>query len=354
MPIRSLRMKNSPRNGERRAQRGAEPDAARNRRRGRGDERDSKITNSSMMTLMQTGFCLVVLGFGLMMKISDSQPYHQARQWYSQVSTAPAGDYDPVAWVMGGGLERLRGEILSVFANNPPQQQSESQTQPESGTTQPSSSEAAGEAQHVFAPGQSSSGQGSSSQPEGSSLPSSEGLQSGSGQLPANKAGGWWPFSKQKQEQETLSKVPAGIWAAPVILSAPAVHPAYGKLTSGFGYRVHPVTGKSDFHRGIDIAAPAGAGVYAAWPGTVGEVGFSNVYGNYIRLDHTESLSTIYSHCSEILAKPGANLRAGDRIALVGATGLVTGPHLHFELVIGGLFANPLYAFDMVPFATVE
>lgn len=141
--------------------------------------------------------------------------------------------------------------------------------------------------------------------------------------------------------------LPEGVSGQRAVFSVPAVSPAAGRLSCSFGPRVHPITGKDDFHTGIDIAAAAGSGVYAAWPGVVCEVGSSAVYGNYVVVDHGGGLSTAYCHCQTVLAEPEAHLRAGERIATVGSTGISTGPHLHFEVRLGGLRADPLAAFDL-------
>lgn len=117
--------------------------------------------------------------------------------------------------------------------------------------------------------------------------------------------------------------------------------PTSGKITSGFGYRLHPVTGERDFHTGIDIAAAEGTPVVAALPGTVTEVGYDGIYGNYVRMSHGTNIETRYCHCSEILVEEGSQLREGERIALSGSTGMTTGAHLHFEVLADGLLADP-------------
>ncbi|MDR0531625.1 MAG: M23 family metallopeptidase [Oscillospiraceae bacterium] len=114
-----------------------------------------------------------------------------------------------------------------------------------------------------------------------------------------------------------------------------------GRVTSNFGYRVSPLTNEEGVHTGIDIAAPLGTPVHAAFYGTVSEVGVGKEYGNYIILDHAGGLRTLYAHCSEIIAEEGMVLRSGDVIALVGSTGASTGPHVHFELRLHGLRCDP-------------
>ncbi len=122
--------------------------------------------------------------------------------------------------------------------------------------------------------------------------------------------------------------------------SLPAAQMLEGNVTSGYGCREDPFTGERDFHTGIDIAAPLGTPVRAAYAGTVEEVGASRVYGNCVLLRH-EGFETRYCHCDEILVSKGERIKAGDVIALVGETGRATGPHLHFELLLDGEAADP-------------
>lgn len=131
------------------------------------------------------------------------------------------------------------------------------------------------------------------------------------------------------------------------VLSAPALHPVTGLLSCGFGPRIHPVTGKDDFHTGIDIGAAGGSGIYAVWPGQVSQTGSSAIYGNFLVIDHGGGLETVYCHCQSVLAKEGTHIRGGERVALVGSTGISTGNHLHFELRLNGKSADPLTAFDL-------
>ncbi len=134
---------------------------------------------------------------------------------------------------------------------------------------------------------------------------------------------------------------PKGSTLMPVYLNSKIKPPVSGVITSGFAYRYHPVTGTSDFHTGIDVAANEGTPILAALPGEVVEVGESQVYGNYIVLQHASNLRTSYAHCSKILASEGMAVRQGERIALVGETGVATGPHLHFSVIVDGEFTDP-------------
>ena len=100
------------------------------------------------------------------------------------------------------------------------------------------------------------------------------------------------------------------------------------------------------FHSGIDIPAGNGAAVTAAADGTVREAGFDAAKGNYLVLDHGGGTETVYAHCMELMVKAGDAVKAGQEIAAVGATGLATGPHLHFEVRQDGAAQNPISFFD--------
>lgn len=118
--------------------------------------------------------------------------------------------------------------------------------------------------------------------------------------------------------------------------------PARGPLSSPFGWREHPVEGGDRFHYGVDLAAEEGSDVVAFADGTVYATGESSTLGNYIMLQHQGGYITLYAHCSRVTAA-GGPVERGEKIAEVGATGLVTGPHLHFELHDGDLYLNPIY-----------
>lgn len=120
------------------------------------------------------------------------------------------------------------------------------------------------------------------------------------------------------------------------------VRPAAGRLSSRFGYRIHPISKKRRLHAGIDIAAPTGTPIVAAAPGVVITSGTMRGYGNAVVLDHGGGFSTLYGHCSRLLVRAGQRVKAGQRIALIGSTGYSTGPHLHFETRVGGRPVNPL------------
>ena len=113
-------------------------------------------------------------------------------------------------------------------------------------------------------------------------------------------------------------------------------------VTSEFGYRRDPFTGERKGHSGMDLAVPTGTSVRAALPGTVTVSTYNRGgYGYYVMIDHGGGLATLYGHCSQLLARVGQTVEAGDVIALSGSTGRSTGPHLHFEVRVNGERTNP-------------
>jgi murein DD-endopeptidase MepM/ murein hydrolase activator NlpD len=117
--------------------------------------------------------------------------------------------------------------------------------------------------------------------------------------------------------------------------------PVNGRVTSGFGMRFHPILGYSRMHQGIDLAAPAGTPIVAASDGVVRFAGWHGGHGNYVLVAHAGGLATGYGHMSRIVAAPGEQVSQGELIGYVGATGLATGPHLHFEVFRGGVAIDP-------------
>ena len=114
-----------------------------------------------------------------------------------------------------------------------------------------------------------------------------------------------------------------------------------GILTSPFGKRPSPFSGKPSYHPGIDLAAPTGSPVYACAPGKVKAVKFSNVYGNHIIIKHNDGNESLYGHLSKTIAHLNQIVKAGTLIGEVGSTGMSTGPHLHFEIRKSGVPTDP-------------
>ncbi len=112
-------------------------------------------------------------------------------------------------------------------------------------------------------------------------------------------------------------------------------------LTSNFGYRISPVSNKWKFHSGVDLAAPKGTGIYACKRGKISATGYNSTYGNYIIILHTNGMTSVYAHLSEILVKKNQDVSTGDIIGKVGSTGASTGPHLHFEIRLNGSPTDP-------------
>jgi murein DD-endopeptidase MepM/ murein hydrolase activator NlpD len=114
------------------------------------------------------------------------------------------------------------------------------------------------------------------------------------------------------------------------------------RISSLYGYRIHPITGRRRFHEGLDIAAAYGNRVYAYTAGRVVQAGWNGGYGNSVLIDHGNGLRTRYGHLSRISVRVGQRVSTGERIGLVGSSGSSTGPHLHFEVIKWGQTKNPL------------
>lgn len=154
-------------------------------------------------------------------------------------------------------------------------------------------------------------------------------------------AGGYWPVKRKQQ-------VPEGASVAKYTLPEQLTLPGNGVLTSGYGFRKNPVNQKDDFHAGIDLDAAMGAPVLAALEGQVTQAGYTSLRGNYIILHHRAGLQTLYQHLEYSFVRTGERVKAGQRIAAAGDTGFVTGPHVHFELILDGLRVNPLFTFSQL------
>lgn len=113
-------------------------------------------------------------------------------------------------------------------------------------------------------------------------------------------------------------------------------------LTSGFGYRRDPFTGRTAFHAGLDITGKLGDPIFSAADGTVSDTGFNNSLGKYIIIDHLGGLQSAYMHLKEIEAKEGDIVVRGEKIGLLGSSGRSTGPHLHFQIKQKNEPVNPL------------
>lgn len=117
--------------------------------------------------------------------------------------------------------------------------------------------------------------------------------------------------------------------------------PVEGRISSRYGMRFHPIDRKQKFHGGLDIAAPTGTPINAAFDGKVVFAGKRGGYGNVVEIEHPDGRKTRYAHANTIDVKVGTEVKAGQQIATVGATGKATGPHLHFEVRENGKPVNP-------------
>jgi murein DD-endopeptidase MepM/ murein hydrolase activator NlpD len=131
------------------------------------------------------------------------------------------------------------------------------------------------------------------------------------------------------------------------LVSMPSIWPAKGWLTSRFGSRVSPFTGRRQKHNGIDIAAASGTSIYAPARGRVTFAGRKGPLGNSLVIDHGFGVKTIYGHTKEFHVSAGDTVERGQEIAAIGSTGRSTGPHLHYVVEVHGQTRDPLdYIFD--------
>lgn len=142
-----------------------------------------------------------------------------------------------------------------------------------------------------------------------------------------------------KIEEEIRSKQSDADYAGGV-MTWPA--PGYTRITSVFGYRIHPILKTKKLHTGIDIGVPANSTVVAAQSGTVIAAGYNGGYGKIVMIDHGGGIVTLYAHNNTILVKVGDKVAKGQAISKSGSTGLSTGPHLHFEVRENGKYVNPV------------
>ncbi|MEH0020795.1 MAG: M23 family metallopeptidase [Desulfobacter sp.] len=127
-----------------------------------------------------------------------------------------------------------------------------------------------------------------------------------------------------------------------LLAATPSIRPVDGWITSRFGYRKSPFTGKRSFHSGLDISNRPGTKIIATANGKVTYAARKMYFGNLVIIDHGYGKVTKYAHCKDLLVKRGQKVKRGDVIATVGNTGQSTGPHLHYEVRINGAPVNPL------------
>lgn len=126
-----------------------------------------------------------------------------------------------------------------------------------------------------------------------------------------------------------------------LLASTPSIRPTKGWLSSRFGYRISPFTGKKEFHKGLDISTRLGAPIVTSADGTVSFSGRDREYGRVVVIKHGYGLKTKYAHLKKSLVKKGQYVKRGETIGLVGNSGRTTGSHLHYEVHLNGVPVNP-------------
>lgn len=121
----------------------------------------------------------------------------------------------------------------------------------------------------------------------------------------------------------------------------PSIYPAYGWVSSHFGYRNDPFTGKVTLHKGLDVAGPTGTPVLAPASGVVSYVGYEPGYGKIVSIDHGFGVVTRFAHNSKIFVKVGQQVARRDKISAIGNTGRSSGPHVHYEVRVNGIPVDP-------------
>lgn len=117
--------------------------------------------------------------------------------------------------------------------------------------------------------------------------------------------------------------------------------PSYTRISDDYGNRTHPILGVQQFHNGVDMAAPGGSPILAAYDGDVVAAAYNGSMGNYVMINHGDGLYTIYMHASSLYVSQGQSVARGDKIAAVGSTGRSTGNHLHFSVRLNGSYVSP-------------
>lgn len=132
-----------------------------------------------------------------------------------------------------------------------------------------------------------------------------------------------------------------------LLRAIPLGYPVSGELTSGFGFRISPFSGKPKLHQGVDFSLPRGSYIYSTAFGTVEKVERSGTYGLRVDINHGRGIVTRYAHLSRVMVKEGQKVARGEIVGHVGSTGRSTGPHLHYEVRIGNKAKNPNKFMDL-------
>lgn len=296
---------------------------SRKSRRRRSYDNIEPDTISAVLTI-QVLICVVLLLLCIFYRKFNSEDYSKFKIEYSYMLSKSGEDenmlglFGEIGASISGSVENLEDFFLGIFGKNMPQPDN----------LPPENEAEIDENDPVFSEDVIESYDFNYFEDDDNPLLTSAGLSGAGGEIPVDYLS---------------DSIPANCTLSEVLISAVFRPPVSGRITSPFGFREHPLSGEEDFHKGMDIAAKEGAPVLSALPGTVAETGYSDIYGNYIILRHSKNVETFYAHCSEIIAKEGMVLKQGQRIAKVGNTGISTGPHLHFAVIVDDVYTNPYY-----------
>ncbi|MDD2332118.1 MAG: M23 family metallopeptidase [Candidatus Cloacimonetes bacterium] len=130
----------------------------------------------------------------------------------------------------------------------------------------------------------------------------------------------------------------------------PSIYPTFGSIASGWGMRIHPIYGNLEYHTGLDFANGAGTPIYATAAGVISYVGYERGYGRHVRVKHAEGYETRYAHLYSTQVRKGDFVKKGQIIALMGSTGVSTGNHLHYEVLVKGVKVNPSSYLNRIDF----
>jgi len=143
-------------------------------------------------------------------------------------------------------------------------------------------------------------------------------------------------------EQQSLAEIAGAVKEYEARLkNTPSIWPVLGWVTSGFGYRSDPFTGRRTMHEGMDIVAPAGSRIVTAADGRVVYAGWKSGWGRVVEVDHGFGVRTFYGHCRSVTVSVGDRVTRGQTIATVGSSGRATGVHLHYGVIANGCWVNP-------------
>jgi len=149
--------------------------------------------------------------------------------------------------------------------------------------------------------------------------------------------------SEAMSREESLSELEKLLQSKKELLAhTPSIWPTVGWVTSDFGFRINPFTGLTQMHEGIDISNRAGTTVITPADGIISDIGNDWIFGKMLVISHGFGITTRYAHLNKVLVRIGQKVKRGDKIAEVGTSGRTTGPHLHYEVRLNGVPANPM------------